>query len=417
MGGVQQLLSLRERLGGAVFVLLGQGAQSIGSFVTGLVLARAAGQEELGLFALGFSFCFLVICLGDTLVATPYTYFSAQDGKQQSGILRSGLLGTFLLGLLVSGIVFIAAALGVESLQGLIFSLPVAVIGLVLREFVRRHLYVAGKLTSALVRDLLSCVLQLALIFLLASFNWLSASSAFVAIGVAALLPVLVFLIRGVFTGRASTVTEIIGWLVRFFGYGRWLVLGAVCHVASIQLYPWLALAGGGARNAGVFAVCVALTNLMNPLLVGLTNYFRPKLMASYREASAADFVRQIMRVSVLFLVPAVFFLLVVSVEGDCLLVAVYGGSYRDGANALFYMGFGVVAVALSAPLQLALLAACAPVTNLIYHASALLFLLLLSALFWSHLTITTLGIFYGGVNFAAVAVLFFLFWGRVVSR
>ncbi|MBB2493537.1 lipopolysaccharide biosynthesis protein [Aquipseudomonas ullengensis] len=417
MGVLRQLLSLRERVGGAVFVLLGQGAQSVGSFVTGLIIARAAGQEELGLFALGYSFCFLVICLGDTLVATPYTYFSSHEDKHQSGILRAGLLGTFLVGLLVCILIVIAAALGVESLRGLVFTLPFAVIGLVLREFVRRHLYVAGKLTSALLKDLLSCALQLVLVLLLAGFNELSANSAFVAIGVAALLPVLVFLVRGVFAGHVSTVAEMAGWLMQFFGYGRWLVLGTACHVASIQLYPWLALAGGGARNAGVFAVCVALTNLMNPLLVGLTNYFRPKLMASYREVSSADFFRQILRVSMLFLVPAVFFLLVVSVEGDRLLVFVYGETYREGASALFYMGFGMVAVALSAPLQLALLAVRAPVTNLIYHASALFALLFLSAIFWPHLTTTLLGSFYGGVNFAALAVLFFLFWGRVVSR
>lgn len=417
MGVLRRFLSFRERAGGAVFVLLGQAAQSVGNFVTGLILARIAGQEELGLFALGFSFCFLVICLGDTLVATPYTYFSAHEGEQQPSIIRAGLFGTFMVGLLVCFLIVIAAVLGVESLRGLVFTLPLAVIGLVLREFVRRHLYVAGKLTKALLMDLLSCALQLSFICLLAGLNWLSANSAFVAIGAAALLPMLGFLIRGIFSGRASTVAEMIDWQGRFFGYGRWLVLGTACHVASIQLYPWLALAGGGARSAGVFAVCTALTNLMNPLLVGLTNYFRPKLMASYREVSAPIFVRYVLRISMLFLAPALLFFLVVFLGGEELLVAVYGESYREGGGALLYMGFGVVAVALSAPLQLALLAARAPVTNLMYHSSALFVLLLLSAVFWPHLTTTALGVFYGGVNLAALGVLFFLFWGRVVSR
>ncbi|QKE63356.1 hypothetical protein HNE05_08255 [Aquipseudomonas campi] len=417
MGVFSQFLSLRERVGGAVFVLLGQAAQSVGSFVTGLVIARAAGQEELGLFALGFSFCFLVTCLGDTLVATPYTYFSSQEGGRQSGILKAGLVGSFLVGLLVCLLIVAAAILGVESLRGLVFTLPLAVIGLVLREFVRRHLYVAGKLTSVLLRDLLSCALQLALIFLLAAADWLSAGTAFLAIGLAALLPVLGFLGWGMFAGQASTSSEIFTWLSRFFGYGHWLVLGTACHVASVQLYPWLALAGGGVRNAGVFAVCMALTNLMNPLLVGLTNYFRPKFMANYRDACSSGFFAYVLRISMLFLAPALLFLIVVAVEGDRLLVAIYGESYREGSSALFYMGFGVVAVALSAPLQLALLAVRAPVTNLIYHAFALLILLLLSAVFWPHLSTTTLGFFYGGVNLAALGVLFFLFLRRVVFR
>lgn len=417
MGVLEQVISLREKVGGVILVLLGQAAQSVGIFVTGLIIARMAGQEELGFFALGFSFCFLVICLGDTLVFTPYTYFSSRNGEQNPGLIKAGLVGSLLVGLLVFFIIAIAAILDVDSLRDLLYTLPFAVIGLSLREFVRRHLYVAGKLTPVFLMDLLSSFLQVALVFLMVYLNCLSASSAFLVMGLAALLPVLGFLVRAFFFEPISTVDEVLAWLVRFIGYGRWLVLGTVCHVASIQLYPWLALMTGGVRSAGVFAACVALTNLMNPLLVGLTNYFRPKLMASYREASSRLFIRQVLRISALFLIPAFLFLLVVSLVGDKLLVAFYGESYRAGVNALFYMGFGVVAVALSAPLQLALLAARAPVTNFLYHASALSALALLSVIFWPYLAVTTLGAFYAGVNFAALIVLFFLFLSRVVAR
>ena len=70
------------------------------------------------------------------------------------------------------------------------------------------------------------------------------------------------------------------------------------------------------------------------------------------------------------------------------------------------------MAIALSAPLQLAFLAMRMPVTNLLYHGTALILLLSLAAIFAGDLSLTVLGVFYGGVNFAALIVLLMLFWG-----
>lgn len=77
MSGSHSWARLGRRGYGVFWVIGGQAAQSLTSFLTGLVLGRCVSQEALGAYALGLSFCFLIISLGDTLIATPYTYLRA----------------------------------------------------------------------------------------------------------------------------------------------------------------------------------------------------------------------------------------------------------------------------------------------------------------------------------------------------
>jgi O-antigen/teichoic acid export membrane protein len=408
---------LPKRIEGAVFVLIGQGVQSIASFATGLILARVSGQDELGFFALGFSFCFLIICLGDTLFSTPYTYFISQAREDNSDLFRAALSGTLLLSILVGLFVFLAIIFFVPGLGDALFSLPLAIIALALREFYRRHLYATGKMKIVLLGDVLAGFTQVSMMLFFSVYGVMSANSAFISMSVASLLSCLFFISRETIAFQLFNVRSVLIWLRRFFEYGRWLVLGTACHVASVQLYPWLALVGSGPSGSGMYAACIAVTNLLNPLLIGLTNYFRPKFMRAFREKSKGHFLRYVRRTSLLFLAPALLFLAAVLVGGEEVLFTLYGASFTEGADALSYMGFGIIAVALSGPLQLALLAVRAPVTNLIYHGFSLALLLFLSALFWPALTLSTLGLFYGGVNLASLAVLFFLFRKQLVSH
>jgi O-antigen/teichoic acid export membrane protein len=402
-----------DRLGAGVWVLLGQSLQSLVNFGTIMALGYWAGQEELGVFALGFSFCFLAVSLGDTLVATPYTYFQSQGSEGMRSYFSAAMLSNLALVSVVIALFWIGLWFRLYSLSVLGLVLPLALIGLVNKEFFRRHLYVANKLAYSFKFDFLSSAIQFGLVSTLILMDALSAATAFAVIACASLLPTFlgIYRERDLFGWRSWGD----GWLrmQSFVRYGRWLALGGGCHVASLQLYPWLALLGGGMAQVGNFAACMALTNLVNPLLVGFTNYLRPQFMRRYAQCAEKGFVVYVVRWGVCFALPAVVYLLFIFLFGSDLLVLLYGEAYRVGANALTYMGFGVVAIALSAPLQLAFLAMRAPVTNLIYHGTALLMLGSVATLFAENLSLPVLGAFYGGINTAAFVVLLALFWWR----
>ncbi|KAA0948218.1 oligosaccharide flippase family protein [Pseudomonas sp. ANT_H14] len=406
---MQSIRSVSRRFGRVydiLWVIGGQAAQSLASFLTGLALGRWVSQEALGAYALGYTFCFLIISLGDTLIATPYTYFRARQEGEQAQLFPAALLGTLLLGLVVALGLTLFHVLGTGILAELWPALPVAVFCLVLREFLRRHFYVIGRSVSALLLDLLTAAGQLVLLGWLLASDRLNANNVFWTIGAVSGIAFVVFLSmvqeRFVAIGPGTLCKS----LRDFFGYGAWLVGGGLCHVASVQLYPWLALLGGGQGQTGLYAACVALTNLINPLLIALTNYFRPRFIAHYKEAQGHDFVAYVFRRALLFLIPALVLLLVVTFEGGTLLRQLYGEPFTAGAPALVFLALGLLAVACAAPVQLGLLALRAPVSNVFYHGSILLVVVVLAYFWRDRLSLVTLAQIYLGSNVAGLLML-----------
>lgn len=410
---------LRVRLAGVGSVIAGQAAQSIASFVTGIALGRFASHEALGTFALGYSFCLMAISLGDTLIATPYTYFRSRQEGPDATLYGAALLGTLGVALLVSAVFWVFLLLAFASfasLSALLWILPCALLALCVRELLRRHLYAVDRLAAARRIDVLSACAQVGLVALLVGLERLTPFSAFAAIALSAGVPALYLVLRQVL--RDGLPRSGLGqWLAAFAGYGRWLVLGGLCHIASVQLYPWLALLGGGERQVGLYAACVTLANMLNPLLVGLTNFFRPRFIARQFAGPAEGFMRYTAVRAGVFLLPTCGFALLAIFFGEPLLVGVYGEDFREGAGALAWISLAVVCIALSAPLQLALLAVRAPVTNLYYHATALLLTGLLALLLSDRLTLEVLGGMYAGVNLVSLLLLFGLFMARLRSR
>ncbi|WP_289535260.1 hypothetical protein [Pseudomonas sp. SO81] len=398
-------------------MLAGQAAQSISTFLTGLLIARWGGQAELGYYAVAYSFCFLTVCISDALLATPYTYFYSSAPARRSSMLMAAYFGIFGLSIVLGLSVPVLFLSGVQSLESVVVSLPFALLAIAFREMFKRHLHVAGKLTVAFCYDLLSSGLQVVLVFVLGFTGYLSAATAYIAITVATIFSISLFFRRFRVEFRVGWGQEVRYWLCQYFQYGRWLIMGTACHVAGVQLYPWLALAKGGAAGAGVFAASMALANLLNPLLIGLTNYFRPRFMERYQVMVPKALSRYAGKVALLFMGPAVVFVSLVWLQGGALLALFYGDGYRVGEASLFYLALGGLFIALAAPLQLALLAARIPVTNLLYHAVSLLLIVLTSFLSWSVLSSDGLSHIYAGVNFAGFLMLICFFGVRVARR
>ncbi len=352
----------------------------------------------------------MAICLSDSLISTPYTYFSAQKNKANHELFSTGLYGTLFLGIFLAITSLSITSISTDALDSISHSLPFAILTLALREFYRRHLYIHSNAKTVFLGDALTSALQVCILAAFSYHQGMSAKAAFIAISLASIASLFLFIHYDKTRINTLSLGAIRYWLTQYFLYGRWLILGTACHVASIQLYPWLALTGGGTKEAGIYAACIALANLLNPLLTGLTNYFRPKLMIAFQEKDSSQFRQYIQSITALFTIPAIAFCLVLSLFGEHLLAALYGKDFTQGADALSYMGLAVIAIAISAPLQLALLATRAPITNLIYHGLALGLLTLLSGVFWPSFTTSMLGQIYGAINLTTLVALTFMF-------
>jgi len=405
-------------------VLAGQGVLSLSNFLTVLALGRWGGTSDLGQFALGWSVYFLAGSLADTLIFTPYTFHASQKVSIAPDLPGTSALATGLLGLLwlVALSLLSAASLwwvptwsGLSELAGLWPVLPLAIAAGLARELVRRHQLCQGRAEALMGMDVLGSLILLGLVGTLATQHQLTATTALAAQALAALLTVLPWLSTAHLQRLRAAWASVKPVMRDYLAYGHWLLMGGLCHVLSVQAYPWLALAHGGTQQAGLQAACAALMNLISPLLTGLTNHYRPRYMQSLAHEGRTAFMRLVWRSSLLFLAPALVLWLGSWAVGEHVLVLLYGPDFRAAAVALPWQAMGVVAVAVAAPLQLALLAVRAPTTNLIHHGSAIVVLALGAWVWQAQLDMLGLGRLQGIVGVVASGVLALLFWRHVI--
>jgi O-antigen/teichoic acid export membrane protein len=406
-------------------VLFGQGLISLSSFVTVVALGRWGGDSALGTFALGWSTWFLASSLADSLIATPYTYYINQKQPIVPDLSMVAAWGILILCLAM--ILFIGLLLGLAS--GKIFSfaptnslgtlweiwpsLSFAIVTSLLREIVKRHYLATSQSSRLLLIDCPAAVLQITGIVALVYWQRLSAASALWVIAVAMFLPILPLITISRIKRLKAAQSDCRKGLRAFLQYGRWLLFGGACHVLNVQAYPWLAFAGGGERLAGTFAACLAVVNLLSPVFIGLSNFYRPRFMAINANASDIALSRYVWQGLPFFLLPAVVLALTLFVLGNQILSELYGPSFAAAAPVLRWLALGTVAVAFAAPVQLGLLARKQTRSNVQYHG-IILFVLALGAIFTTlEPTLIQLGAIYWLSNCIGAVALVWIFLSK----
>src|SRR5687768_6796463 len=83
--------------------LVDQAVISATSFVATLLVGRAGGPDELGVYSLGFTILLVAHCLQDALVGGPYTVFGVRlDAHGRAQLAASALLQQLFWGGVVS---------------------------------------------------------------------------------------------------------------------------------------------------------------------------------------------------------------------------------------------------------------------------------------------------------------------------
>ncbi len=390
---------------------------SLTAFLVVISLGRWAGESALGVFALGWSCWFVSVSLADTLVATPYTYFLNRLQRGDRDLPMIALWGIVLLAACFVALLALLAALDVANLKSVWPALPIAVATSLVREFTRRHFLAVGKTRSLMILDVVGALLQVTLLGWLIQSGELTASTAFWSIALGASLPLLPMVSSARLRRFMAAKSSVAAGLSDFFGYGRWLLLGGICHALSVQSYPWLAFSAGGAPLTGLYAACTALVNVLTPVLVGLTNYFRPRFMTALSQHSRqhsqhadSSFARYVLQRAAFFVAPSILLCVALAVFGEFALGHIYGAAFKQGATALVWFGVGAVGVSLAAPVQLGLLALRKPVTNFYYHAVALAVIGLGTVTYSGALTLSNLAHINAVSNWTAALLLSALF-------
>lgn len=323
---------------GGALSLVDQGIVSATNFATGVIVGRTCSKEELGLYMLGFSLIFLVTDFQTSLISTPYMVYAPRlKGRAHALYTGSTLIHQLAFSLLtmlalLCGGVAANIGVGLTGLGPVLWAL-VAVIGLImLREFARRVCFARLSLMTAFVFDTSIAAGQVGGLLVLARFGLLSASSAFWTIGVACGVAVLwwLWLERGSYSPRMS---ESLADLKKNWVFGKWLFASGLVWAISINFYPWLLAAFHGTASTAVWAACLGVVSVGNPILLGVQNFVGPKIAHAYAASGSSSLRGLVLKITAAVSLPMSLLCLTLILWGGRLVTLLYG--YQYAGNSL----------------------------------------------------------------------------------
>jgi O-antigen/teichoic acid export membrane protein len=357
-----QLLSPETALHQGAFSLADQAVASATNFVTGVIIARATSKEDLGLYMLGFSLILLMTDLQTSLITTPYMVYSPRlRGKAHALYTGSTLIhqSTFCF-ITMLGVAFGAVAVGHgfgnRALAPVLWALVLAISLIMLREHARRVSFARLKVKAAFLFDAFIAAGQIAGLLMLARFHLLSASRAYWVIGAVCGVGVAGWLWfdRGFYDPRlGESLTD----FKKNWALGKWVFASGLVWAVSMNLYPWFLAAFHGVATTGIWAACLGVVSVGNPLLLGIQNLAGPKIAHEYATKGSRALHQLVMKITAIVALFMTLLCLVMFVWGGHLVTILYGRQYAGNRLIVSILALNFLAAALAFPFSRALFA------------------------------------------------------------
>jgi O-antigen/teichoic acid export membrane protein len=341
----------RAMLGHRAFAaLLDQGAVSLASFGTGILLSRAfagAQREQLGLYYLAVTIGILIMEVQNALVSTPHMVTAPTLKPERlcrfngSALIHHAALSVIItaaLGILAA----IAPRLGLASHQPMLIACAVTAGALGLRNFARFLNFALHRPHIACIADWVVTILQLAAILVLIKIHWLSAWSAVAAIGAASLIGGGVALLLSRSHLRMNLSQSWVDFRENW-RLSRWVFGSGIVWNIGTNLYPWMIDTFSSTLQAAIWGNCNTVSSLGNPLLMGLQNWMAPAVAHAYTDRDRPRFRAFVLRSALIFiaLVPPV--LLVLGFISNPLLHRVYRDPTRNTLMLVLLLALGTL--------------------------------------------------------------------------
>jgi len=370
------------------------------NFLVNILLARWLEPEGYGAFALGYSLFLLLGTLHTALWTEPMMVYGAKRFREAFGPYQGVLIGDHWRFGFAAALLFLSAALAFAGLGrrelALSFGgLAVAAPTVLYLWLVRRGAYVHLEPRLAAFGGALYLVIYLLLAFFLLRLGFLNEATAYLAMGLAALLAgkaILWRLPKG--TGQAVDPREVrtLHWT-----YGRWALLAGLLSWIPGNFYLW---ALGAAHGLDATAKYRALGILVTPIVnfnQAAQNVFLPHLAEKNHGVGKRRVFALQLTAQLAFGLPLA---VGIAFYGERLIEALYLDKYRAFTNELIPLGLNILVLTFMTAFTTQLKAEeQTRVISLVWGISALLSLLVGSALIislevegalWSNVIVNT---------------------------
>jgi O-antigen/teichoic acid export membrane protein len=278
-GGQQSFLARglqRVGEGRTSAALFDQGLVSGANFITNVLLARAFGIKEYGVFALAWIAVLFANSLQYALIVTPMMSVGPkQETEERPLYYGSVLLQEIAFALLAAVIMFVSVRLSTRyfpqwEVGNLALPISGATLAYLLQEFLRRYFFCTGQSKRALATDVVSYLSQLPILFWILQSHgaklsdalWIIAATSFV--GFVACMPW-----YEPITVDAHSVRRI---FLRHWRISRWLAPTAFMQWGAGNLFLVAAPVYYGASASAVLRAASNIVGVAHVWFLGLDN-------------------------------------------------------------------------------------------------------------------------------------------------
>lgn len=326
-------------------------------FFTTLLIARYSDASQLGVYAVAISLLAFLVAFQDSLIFQPYTI----DQNWPQGVPVGTVLILSLLLWAGSAVALTIGALGFLERDGssemaiTIFAIAGALPFVLTREFARWTAVARIELGRAMLLELAAAMVQLSTLGWLGLSGRMSAISACAALGGASAIPVVGWLYcnRADFAVRMEYVPTI---FKQAWPLGKWLLLGRTTVQVQKEITYWVAMLIAGAAITGVYAACMSIVSLANPLIFAFSSALTPKLALAWKNDGGPGLWREAVRNTMLIASVALPLTLAILAVGDTVMRFLYHGTEYEGHGyTLTVLALAMFSGALSMPASIAL--------------------------------------------------------------
>jgi O-antigen/teichoic acid export membrane protein len=337
-------------------VLADQGLVSATNFATAVIIGRACGKPELGIYALAWTLLTGATESSATLTTTPYAVFgpllSAERRPAYRGsiVVHQLLLSTaFALALGVSAAVSLSQGWFSEGLARVMLTTGIAIVFGSLREVERRVSFAELRVGSALGVDVITCMGQAAGLWFLLHLGALSAGATYTLIGLTSAAVGISWLALH----RSEFHLDMhlcIADAKRNWGLAKWVLGSWIVGAVGTYTYPWLLAAFHGTSATGIWAACSGIVGFGNPVVLGLSNHVGPQIHNTYANSGADAMRRQVHRAGLQFVALLAPFVLLIGFGGERVVIGIYGKSYAGTGAVVTLLALNLAMTALTLP-------------------------------------------------------------------
>ena len=279
----------------------------------------------------------------------PYTVYAHRlEGSDHQAYARSVLVHQGILALIAT-VLFAMVGLALNATSWLprlgstLWILSCVCPLLLFREFFRRMYIAQLHVVAALLLDMATCVLQSLGLLWLAVWGWLSPSSSYAVMGIAAALAALACS-RGRIRPMQFGLQKVRESWRLHWALGKWSFANTMAALLQSYSMYWILAIAWGASETGRFAACMSIVAISNPFVIGISNILMPQASVAYAQGGSQKLRRIVAWAMRLFALGIGTLCLALALGGGFLVPALYGNQYGGQGVTIALLALGILA-------------------------------------------------------------------------